>query len=39
MKAAKYAGEKYYDPEREDNHDKHFGKSTSKIQLLRWIKP
>ena len=45
VKAAKDAGEKYHDSTREvgikeeARQDQHFGKSTSKIQLLRWTKP
>ena len=46
MKAAKDAGEEHYDPTREDNilgkkqnKKSNLGKSTSKIQLWRWIGP
>ena len=46
MKAAKEAGEEYDDPKRDDTtsdeetrQDGHFGKNTSKIQLVRWTKP
>ena len=45
MKAAWQAGEEYYDATREDNilgrtrQEQHFGKNTSKIQLVRWTSP